>query len=79
MKIPKRTCYSLKVENNADIKRKPGSGRKNMKTVDCLHKQLPRNTNVGIGVSQRNLAKKFNITQSYVNKILKKSASRYYK
>ena len=66
MEIPKRTFYRVlnKVEKNVDIKRKPGSGRKKIKMVDCLHKEFIRNANERIGVSQRNLAKKFNISQS---------------
>ena len=67
------------MENNFDIKQKLRNGRKKMKMVDCLHKQLFRNENERICVSQRNLAKKFNILQSYVDKILKKSGLRYYK
>ena len=83
MNVPRRTCYDLlkKIEcfGKKPGERKAGSGRKSVKMTTQMEKKLIRKAQHKIGVSTRNLARQFGISQAYVRKILKKAGVTYRK
>ena len=78
----KRTLYSWleQLQKKNHLKRKNGSGRVAKKVTAKEKKEIKRRFNHRHGCSQRRTASKFNIAQSYLNKILKESSGvKYYK
>jgi transposase len=68
-----------KVNNNISLNRKSGSGLKPKKMPKNKVKALCKRVDGRKGVSQIKLAKKYDITQQYVSKILIKNGINYYK
>lgn len=74
--VAQRTIYNAiqRVKNNVGPKRRPGSGRTAKKMPKTKVKRLHRYFDHHHGRSTRKAARKFNISKSYVHKLLKKSS-----
>ena len=70
--IAKRTSYRVlaKLQNGASVERKPGSGRKRLKMTDTKRRKMVRGAINRVGVSTRQMASKYGVSQSYVVKIM---------
>lgn len=81
MGVCAKTIYNVmnRVDEGQPMERKPGSGRKPVKMPKKGIKKLVSRFNNKKGVSQRKEARKYNISQPYVCKILKKEGINYYK
>lgn len=80
--IPKSTMYSIlsRKENNIGPERKVGSGRKAKKMPTKQIKRLEKSIDHKDGISQRGLAKRFNVSQQYISHLIKtKTNIRYRK
>lgn len=80
--IPRSTLYNIlkRKDNNILPERQVGSGRKAVKMTKKKIKQLGKKIDHQHGISQRSLAKKFNVNQSYICKTIKqKTIIRYHK
>ena len=71
MGLQKSMIYRVmqRYEEGRDAKHKPGAGRPSQKLPPKQFKRLVAESTGRVGVSQRKLASKYNISQSYVNKI----------
>ena len=70
MGLQKSLIYRVmqRYEEGRDAKHKPGAGRPAQKLPPKQAKQLATEAAGRVGVSQRKLALKFNVSQPYVNK-----------
>ena len=64
--IPKRTSYQVlaKLQKGASIERKSGSGRRRFKMTDTIRRKMVRGAIDRVGVSTRQMASKFGVSQS---------------
>lgn len=69
----RRGIYSLieRYEKTGSTERKVGSGRKAVKLVASRKKTLLQSSTLSVGQSVRKLGRKFNLSKSYVQKVLK--------
>ena len=74
---PKRTLnrWLASLEQNKTLARENGSGRVAKKVTRTVKQQIKKKFNHRSGCSQRKVAQKFNISKSYVQKILKQSSN----
>lgn len=80
--VARSTLYKIlkRKENGISHLRKSGSGRVAKKMTKQRINQLKKQLDHKTGVSQRMLAKRFNVSKSYMNEIIKtKTNIRYYK
>ena len=79
--IPRRTSYRVlgKLQKGASVGRKPGSGRKRLKMTDTKRRKMVRGAIDRVGVSTRQMASKYGISQSYVVKIMQSEGVKHYK
>jgi transposase len=79
--ISRRTVYNIisLAEKGASFSRKVGSGRKSWKINKSKILKIAKSVDGKTGISQRKIARKYNISQPYVSKILKKQKIRYFK
>ena len=80
-KVPKSTMYNIlqRKEKNIGPERKVGSGRTAKKMPKKQIKRLEKSIDKKDGVSQRRLAKRFNVSQPYVSKIINEKTSIRYR
>ena len=81
MGLQKSLIYRVmqRYEEGRDAKHKPGAGRPAQKLPPKQAKRLTTEATGRVGVSQRKLALKFNVSQPYVNKVLAKHNVKYRK
>ena len=81
MNVKRTTIYSIirRLEKNGSVERKSGSGRPAIKMPKKKVNALKDSLIGKLGISQRKLANRFNIGQSYLCKILKKNGVKHYK
>lgn len=79
--VSKMTIYNAiqRVKNNIGAQRRKGSGRPARKMTPNKVKRLQRHFDHKQGVSQRKAARKFGISLSYTNKLLKQSRIQCYR
>jgi len=79
--VPKSTMYDIlqRKENNIGPERKIGSGRTAKKMPKKQIKRLEKSIDKKDGVSQHSLAKRFNVTQQYISKIINEKTSIRYR
>ena len=81
--IPKSTAYrvlkKIEADGHAQHPGKGNAGRKRVKMIERKRNMLVRAASNKVGVSVRNLAKKYDISKSYVQKILKEKGVKYLK
>ena len=81
MKMKRSTLYDIlgRYERRKTTKRKRGSGRTAQKLPVLKKRQLKRAANDKKGVSHRKLAAKFNVSRSYIGKVLRSQNVKYFK
>lgn len=81
MGMKKNTIYQIikRVENGITLKQRKGQGRPVVKMTQNKIKSLKRRVDGKAGISQRRLAQKYGITQSWVGVLLKRNGIRYFK
>ena len=81
MGLQKSLIYRVmqRYEEGRDAKHKSGAGRPSQKLPPKHIKRLATEATGRVGVSQRKLALKYNISQPYVNKVLAKHDVKYMK
>ncbi len=67
------------IENNLSLRRSNGSGRKAIKMIRKKIESLINSLDGKKGISQKRKAQKYNISQSYVSKILRWAGVKYCK
>lgn len=79
--ICRRTVYNVisRVEKGNTLNRKKGSGRKHWKISNYQKASIFRSVDGKSGISQRKMARKYNVSQQYVSKLLKNRGIKYYK
>lgn len=81
LNIPRRTSYRVlaKLQKGASVERKSGSGRRRLKMPETKRQRMVRKAVDRVGVSTRQMASKFGISQSYVVKIMQEEGVKHYK
>ena len=80
-KDPKSTMYNIlqRKEKNIGPERKVGSGRTAKKMPEKQIRRLEKSIDKKDGVSQRRLAKRLNVSQPYISKIINEKTSIRYR
>ncbi|KAI6646991.1 hypothetical protein LOD99_8990 [Oopsacas minuta] len=81
MKMRRSTLYDIlgSYERRKTAERKGGSGRTAQKLLELERRRLKQAANNKKRVSDRKLAAKFNVSRSYVGKVLRSQNVKYFK
>lgn len=79
--VPRSTVYSIlrRCEKGEKLERRPGSGRKAEKLTKRKKKSVVNAVCDKVGVSRRQVARKFGVSPSYIQKVCKEAGVKFYK